>query len=41
MSLQGQNTSSKAGDQLDELCTDMVYLASKAGPRYGPYAKVY
>ena len=41
MSLQGQNTSSNAGDQLDEFCTDMVYLASKAGPRYGPFAKIY
>ena len=41
MSLQGNNTDSNAGDQLDEFCTDMVYLASKAGPRYGPFAKVF
>ena len=41
MSLQGNNTDSNAGDQLDEFCTDMVYLASKAGPRYGPFAKIY
>ena len=41
MKLQGKRTDSKAGDQLDEFCTDMVYLASKAGPRYGPFAKVH
>ena len=41
MSLEGNNTTSNAGDQLDEFCTDMVYLASKAGPRYGPFAKIY
>ena len=41
MSLEGNNTTSNAGDQLDEFCTDMVYLASKAGPRYGPFAKVF
>jgi len=41
MSLKGNNTDSNAGDQLDEFCTDMVYLASKAGPRYGPFAKVF
>lgn len=41
LSLQGQERQNDGKDNLDEFCTDLVYLASKAGPRYGPFAKVY
>ena len=41
LSLEGKDTKTNAKDNLDEFCTDLVYIASKAGPRYGPFAKVY
>ena len=25
----------------DKFCTDLIFLAEKAGRRYGPYAKLY
>ena len=41
LSLKGKDRQNDGKDNLDEFCTDLVYLASKAGPRYGPFAKVY
>ena len=31
----------KANKDRDKFCTDLIFLAEKAGRRYGPYAKLY
>ena len=40
LSLKGKATSG-GRDSLNEFCTDLVFLAKKEGPRYGPFGKLY